>query len=111
MNLNHKEIMRLLGEVERRVLLAVKDVAYTDADKKDVEVQLYYLLAKLKLKTNADPRDILESTENTLNPFHITKNSLKKCMCGHTIGFHHINGWCKGSVTDGCDCKEVRVTK
>ena len=48
---------------------------------------------------------------NTLTPWTLTKNSLKKCVCGHTVGFHHFNGWCKGSVTDGCKCREVRIAK
>lgn len=58
-----------------------------------------------------DPRDLEEAMSNTLTPWTLTKNSLKKCVCGHTVGFHHFNGWCKGSVTDGCKCREVRIAK
>lgn len=57
----------------------------------------------------SDPRTLNEAIENTLNPFRITKNSLTKCKCGHSVGFHHITGLCKGSVTDGCTCEEIRV--
>lgn len=57
-----------------------------------------------------DPRSLHEVMENTLNPFRITKHSTEKCVCGHTVGFHHITGHCKASIfTPSCDCREVRV--
>ncbi len=56
-----------------------------------------------------DPRDLKEALQNESNPFQITSHSLNKCICGHTVGFHHFNGLCKGSITEGCTCTEVRI--
>jgi hypothetical protein len=56
----------------------------------------------------SDPRSLGEALDNTLHPFRITPNSFVKCECGHSVGFHHFTGLCKGSVTDGCQCEKVR---
>lgn len=57
----------------------------------------------------SDPRDLDEAIGNTLHPFRITEHSSLHCECGHTVGFHHFNGLCKGGLTDGCTCEQVRV--
>ncbi len=57
---------------------------------------------------NGDPRSLDEAMENTLNPFRITENSMRKCSCGHSVGFHHLTGHCKGSLW-GCKCTSVDV--
>jgi hypothetical protein len=62
-------------------------------------------------KVKRDSRTVAEIIDNTLYPFRITKHHDIKCICGHSVSFHHLIGVCKGSVTDGCKCEEVRIKK
>lgn len=57
----------------------------------------------MEVINNGDPRPLDEAMENSLNPFRLTENSMRKCRCGHTIGFHHLTGQCKGALW-GCEC-------
>lgn len=77
---------------------------YYDGIVRNVDIELN---KKNKNMNKEDPRNMNERMDNVLNPFRITENSLKKCICGHSVGFHHIDGTCKGSVTDGCKCQEI----
>jgi len=56
-----------------------------------------------------DERTLDEALDNSIHPFRITKWHNIKCECGHSVSFHFFTGDCKGAITDGCTCREVRV--
>lgn len=63
---------------------------------------------ELYTKSMKQERTFEEALDNTLNPFTVTEWHNTYCECGHSVSFHHFTRLCKGSITSGCQCKDIK---